>query len=83
MFYVSRLFGSYEALDGGELSEALEDFTGGVAEPIDLVEGQYNTNAEEKDKLFDRMKSNIDNKALLAAAIPVSSIRYIVDIGVV
>ena len=32
-----RLHGSYECLDGGNLSDALVDFTGGVAELIQLV----------------------------------------------
>ena len=31
-----RLHGSYECLDGGNLSDALVDFTGGVAELIQL-----------------------------------------------
>ena len=35
MIYI-RLHGSYECLDGGNLSDALVDFTGGVAELIQL-----------------------------------------------
>lgn len=32
----AKLYGSYEALDGGMMSEALEDMTGGLAEIMDL-----------------------------------------------
>ena len=60
-------------LDGGELAEALEDFTGGIAEPIDLVAGQYSEDAEKREDLFKTMKKSIENRALMAAAIPVSS----------
>ena len=31
-----RIHGSYEALDGGNLSDALVDFTGGVSELVSL-----------------------------------------------
>lgn len=44
MFLNSNLFflrinGCYEHLDGGSLSEALQDFTGGVCETIKLNKG--------------------------------------------
>ncbi len=69
-----RLFGCYEALDGGELAEALEDFTGGIAEPINLVEGKYSEDQEKKDELFEMMKKAHSRQALQAAAIPVCSL---------
>ena len=34
-----RINGCYEYLDGGSLSEALQDFTGGVCETIKLNKG--------------------------------------------
>ena len=67
-----RVFGCYEVLDGGELSEALEDFTGGVSEPIDIVADNYATDQDKRDELFKTMKKEAENHALLAAAIPVS-----------
>ncbi len=66
------MFGCYEALDGGELSEALEDFTGGIAEPIDLQEENYIGLEDKRDELFKQMKKEFANNAVMAAAIPVS-----------
>lgn len=82
----AKLFGSYEALDGGELSEALEDFTGGVAEPIDMVAENYGGNETSRDELFKMLKHGMDNKALMAAAIPAKSseeMEQSIDVGLV
>jgi len=82
----AKLFGCYEYLDGGELAEALEDFTGGVAEPIDLVEGKYTTEQDKRDNLFRVMKKAYENHALMAAAIPARSsdeFEQATDVGLV
>ena len=69
---LARVYGCYDNLDGGELAEALEDFTGGIAEPINLEEGKYATDEPKRDELFKVMKAAHKNRALQAAAIPVS-----------
>jgi calpain-5 len=69
---VYRLFGCYECLDGGDLGEALEDFTGGVSEQMNMADIGVVDNAEEMNKFFDRLKKEVERKSLLAASIPVS-----------
>ncbi|XP_055959523.1 calpain-5 [Patella vulgata] len=69
----AKFFGCYEVLDGGELAEALEDFSGGVSDTIDLVKSNVNTNVEERVKLFAHMKKDMDRRSLMAASIPATS----------
>ena len=46
-----RINGSYEALDGGNLSDALVDFTGGVSELVSLEnDGGLKLVVEEEKK---------------------------------
>ncbi|XP_054145737.1 calpain-6 [Melozone crissalis] len=49
----AKLAGSYQALDGGCAAEALVDFTGAVAESINLEEGKYGEVIPEQMKLFE------------------------------
>ena len=65
------MFGNYEALDGGELSEALEDFTGGVSDTLDMIKMELAAKSEERVALFARMQKEMDRKSLMAASIPV------------
>ena len=53
-----RLLGSYEALDGGNLSDALVDFTGGVSELVLLQSEAGEKLYEEEERraeLFSRL----------------------------
>ena len=62
-------------MDGGNLSDALVDFTSGVSEMIDLrlkVEGfKATAAADEKKAFFDMLSRELEDHALMCAAITV------------
>lgn len=73
MFCVtSRLAGSYEALDGGSAADAIVDFTGAVAESIDLVQGKYSEIISEQMKLFEDLLKVHKRGGLISCFITVS-----------
>ena len=65
--------GRYEHLDGGNLSDALQDFTGGTCEIIDLEKptGQSTKQTEQHESIFEAMKKAYDRKSFMACAINV------------
>lgn len=66
----TRLYGSYEALDGGFSMAAMGDFTGGVSEMYDL-------NDAVPSNLFTTMQNSIQRKALMCCSISkLKSVRY-------
>jgi len=67
-----RLFGCYEALSGGELSEALADFTGGVSETRDLQTEPFLTDEDQREQFYDWLVRTINNNGVMCAAINVS-----------
>ncbi|KAM9310995.1 calpain-5-like [Gastrophryne carolinensis] len=75
----AKLIGSYEALDGGSTAEALIDFTGGVSEPIDLLEANYTTD-EEKKKLFKMMMKAHSRSSLICTSIRPSANQSIEEV---
>ncbi|XP_064615134.1 LOW QUALITY PROTEIN: calpain-5-like [Liolophura sinensis] len=82
----AKLFGTYEALDGGDLAEALEDFTGGVSDPIDMVALNVATDLDARHTYFKRMQKDMERKSLMAAAIPAKSSEEMetsTDVGLV
>ena len=61
-------------MNGGELAEALEDFTGGVSETFDLEEEKLFEDGIKKDAFYEWIKKEMNNCSLMAAAIPASTI---------
>lgn len=68
-----RLYGCYENLVGGQLSDALEDISGGVAETINIQKQLMNDSTDSSGKLFHTIKKAFDQQALIVAAIAVRS----------
>jgi calpain len=61
----AKLCGSYEAMKGGSTSEAMEDFTGGLAEMFDLT-------GSPPPNLLTILFKAFERGSLLAAALDVS-----------
>lgn len=61
-----RLHGSYEALKGGNTTEAMEDFTGGVTEFYEMKEAPK--------ELYKIMKKALDRGSLMGCSIDVSQL---------
>jgi len=68
----AKIHGSYEALDGGNLSDALVDFTGGVSELVSLENDAGVKVFEEdqkKNELYNRVFEEVSEHALVCCAI--------------
>uniref|UniRef100_A0A674DH89 Calpain 5 n=1 Tax=Salmo trutta TaxID=8032 RepID=A0A674DH89_SALTR len=69
----AKMYGCYEALDGGNTADALVDFTGGVSEPLDLLEEGLSTDEEKRSVLFDRVLKVHNRGGLISASIRAAS----------
>ncbi|XP_070538573.1 calpain-5-like [Ptychodera flava] len=67
----AKLSGCYENLDGGNTADALVDFTGGVAENINLME--HATDEDKRNELFKDMTKCLDRRSLMSSSIRVES----------
>lgn len=65
----AKLHGSYEALEGGNLSDALVDLTSGVSAHLDLTLGGYTDDFEKRKQLFKMMMKEMNEHALMCCAI--------------
>merc|ERR1712038_1000176 len=85
----AKLHGCYAVLDGGNLSDALVDFTSGVSEVIDLEAKSAvlrSAESDEKKALLRTMTNEIEDHALMCAAIKASTSEEIeerTDLGLV
>lgn len=68
---ISRLNGCYEALEGGNTTEALIDFTGGVSEPLRLDGGALSARSHQRRALFQTLAKAHEHKALITCSIRV------------
>ena len=76
---VSRLYGDYESLSTGHTIDALVDFTGGVAERLDLVaHGLQSSSPHGLSQIMQILHEACDNNALIITSIKVSHSRGIV-----
>ncbi|XP_041663297.1 calpain-5-like [Cheilinus undulatus] len=69
----AKMCGCYEALDGGNTADALVDFTGGVSEPMDLVEKGYKDDKEKREELFERVLKVHNRGGLISCSIRATS----------
>uniref|UniRef100_A0A8C9ZKT9 Calpain 5 n=1 Tax=Sander lucioperca TaxID=283035 RepID=A0A8C9ZKT9_SANLU len=69
----AKMSGCYEALDGGNTADALVDFTGGVSEPMDLMENGFKEDQEKRSKLFERVLKVHDRGGLISCSIRVTT----------
>ncbi|XP_034024396.1 calpain-5-like [Thalassophryne amazonica] len=69
----AKLYGCYEALDGGNTSDALVDFTGGVSEQMDLTEDGYKEDEDKRNELFERVLKVHNRGGLISCSIKATS----------
>ena len=70
---IFRLHGCYAVLDGGNLSDALVDFTSGVSEVIDLnsIISDLRVDKDARKMFFNTLQREMEDHALMCCAIQV------------
>lgn len=76
--FVFRLYGSYEALKGGNVADALTDFTGGITEGY-ILRGP---NADVPRNIVNILFKALDRQSLIGCGINVSvMINFCTDLS--
>uniref|UniRef100_A0A8C9UWA7 Calpain-6 n=1 Tax=Spermophilus dauricus TaxID=99837 RepID=A0A8C9UWA7_SPEDA len=65
----AKLLGCYEALDGLTITDIIVDFTGTLAETVDMQKGRYTELVEEKYKLFGELYKTFTKGGLICCSI--------------
>uniref|UniRef100_A0A8C3G8A5 Si:dkey-19b23.13 n=1 Tax=Cyclopterus lumpus TaxID=8103 RepID=A0A8C3G8A5_CYCLU len=65
----AKLNGCYEALEGGNTTEALIDFTGGVSEPLSLDREALILHSDQRRAFFQTLAKAHERKALITCSI--------------
>lgn len=68
---MQRLAGCYESLEGGNTGDAVVDFSGAVAEAIDLEAGAYYRDEAKEEKLFEDLLKVYDRGGIISCSIRV------------
>lgn len=69
------MFGDYESLEDGCTADALIDFTGGVAQKVDMEECGARNDDVVKLTLFNELVEAADNKSLIVSSIKVIPVK--------
>ncbi|XP_030285779.1 calpain-5 [Sparus aurata] len=82
----AKLNGCYEALEGGNTTEALIDFTGGVSEPLSLDREALSLHSDQRRAFFQTLAKAHERKALITCSIRPAegeTVESVMDCGLV
>ncbi|XP_073331445.1 calpain-5 [Pagrus major] len=82
----AKLNGCYEALEGGNTTEALIDFTGGVSEPLSLDREALSLHSDQRREFFQTLAKAHERKALITCSIRPAegeTVESVMDCGLV
>ncbi|CAL9685614.1 unnamed protein product [Knipowitschia caucasica] len=65
----AKLSGCYESLEGGNTGDAVVDFSGAVAEAIDLEAGDFAKDQKKQDELFTDLLKVYDRGGIISCSI--------------